>query len=133
MTWYREGLRFACTQCGKCCTGGPGYVWVDEEEIGKMADFLQVSKQEFLEKYTREVDGKRTLVELPNSYDCIFLREKKCLLYEARPKQCKTFPFWPENLTSRRAWNAAARRCEGIDHPDAPLISLAQIQKTLDN
>ena len=28
--WYSEGLRFECTQCGACCSGEPGYVWVDE-------------------------------------------------------------------------------------------------------
>ena len=25
--WYRDGLRFQCTQCGNCCTGDPGVVW----------------------------------------------------------------------------------------------------------
>lgn len=133
MTWYKEGLRFGCTQCGQCCTGAPGYVWVSDEDIERMATFLKVSKEAFIEKYTRKVDGRLALLECPKSYDCIFLENKKCLLYGARPKQCKTFPFWPENLTTKRAWNAAARRCEGIDHPDAPLIPLAEIQKSLEN
>ena len=31
--WYAEGLRFKCTECGQCCTGAPGYVWVNEEEV----------------------------------------------------------------------------------------------------
>ena len=38
--WYRYGLSFECTQCGNCCTGGPGFVWVEEEEIRAIADFL---------------------------------------------------------------------------------------------
>ena len=133
MTWYKKGLKFGCTQCGKCCTGAPGYVWLEEDEVEKMAEFLGISKQEFIQRYTREVDGELALLEFPRSYDCIFLRDKKCLVYGARPKQCRTFPFWPENLTSKQAWEATARRCEGINHPDAPLITLTQIEKTLDS
>ena len=28
--------------------------------------------------------------------------------------QCRTYPFWPEPLTSRHDWEAEALRCEGI-------------------
>lgn len=129
--WYKEGLRFACTQCGKCCTGSPGYVWITQQEIEKMAAFLKISITEFTRLYTREVNGRLSLIEFPKSYDCIFLRDKKCLVYGARPKQCRTFPFWPENLEDREAWGEAKRRCEGIDHEHAPKIPLAEIEKTL--
>lgn len=133
MTWFKKGLKFGCTGCGQCCTGAPGYVWVDDTEITEMAAFLQISKQEFIQRYTRQVDGHLSLLEFPRSYDCIFLRDKKCLVYGARPKQCRTFPFWPENLESKKAWEETKRRCEGIDHPDAPLVSLAQIKKSLED
>lgn len=128
--WYKEGLRFGCTQCGKCCTGSPGYVWIDEAEIADMAGFLKISEAEFIQRYTREVDGQLALLEDPRSYDCIFLRDKKCLLYGSRPKQCRTFPFWPENLSSKEAWEETKQRCEGIDHPDAPLYLPKRIEET---
>jgi len=35
--WYRDGLSFSCTQCGNCCSGPEGYVWVDEEELVQIA------------------------------------------------------------------------------------------------
>ena len=35
--WYAEGLKFTCTQCGNCCTGGPGFVWISREEIRRLA------------------------------------------------------------------------------------------------
>ena len=35
--WYRDGLKFACTGCGDCCTGEPGYVWVNKAEIETLA------------------------------------------------------------------------------------------------
>ena len=41
--WYSEGLRFECTQCGACCSGEPGYVWVDEAEIAAMANEMKMS------------------------------------------------------------------------------------------
>lgn len=132
MTWYKKGLKFGCTQCGQCCTGSPGYVWIDDAEIQEMADYLGIPKEEFIQRYTRQVDGALALLEFPRSYDCIFLRDNKCLVYNSRPKQCRTFPFWPENLTSKEAWEKTKSRCEGVDRPDAPVIPLLAINKILE-
>lgn len=130
--WYNTGLRFACTECGKCCTGEPGYVWISQQEIEEMAEALQISVKEFIQQYTREVDGNLSLREFPKTYDCIFLRDRKCLVYKARPKQCSAFPFWPENLESKEAWEKCANRCEGINHEHAPVIPLSKILKNLE-
>lgn len=120
--WYKDGLRFGCTQCGKCCTGSPGVVWVGDKEIDEMAAFLQITPLEFVEKYTRRIGTRLSLTEDQKTYDCAFLKENRCQIYGARPKQCRTFPWWSENLKSQEAWEEAAARCEGINHPDAPLI-----------
>lgn len=130
--WYKKGLRFACTECGQCCTGEPGFVWVNQKEIEEMAEFLGISVPEFIKQYTREVDGELSLKEFPRTYDCIFLREGRCMVYKNRPKQCRTFPFWPENVKSKEAWEQCAKRCEGIDHEHAPVIPLSVIQKNLE-
>lgn len=61
--WYQKGLRFKCTECGQCCTGAPGYVWVTEEEMSKMADFLKITKDLFKRKYTRQRDNRYALIE----------------------------------------------------------------------
>ncbi|MDR3624469.1 MAG: YkgJ family cysteine cluster protein [Chlamydiales bacterium] len=130
--WYKEGLNFKCTECGKCCTGAPGYVWVLEEELAEMADYLKISLQEFSQKFVRKVNGKLALIEKKRgeSYDCVFLKEKKCTIYPVRPKQCRTFPWWQQNLTSREEWNALAKECEGI-RADAPLIPISKIRESL--
>ncbi len=128
--WYKNGLRFGCTECGQCCTGAPGYVWISDEEIVEMAASLNIPVAEFVEKYTRLVNGEVSLKEHPKTYDCVFLQGKKCLLYKARPKQCRTFPFWPENISSKEAWDETAQRCEGI-RDDAPIIPLSTILKNL--
>jgi len=130
--WYKNGLRFSCTGCGKCCTGSPGYVWINDQEITEMADFLKISFEEFVKKYTRKVADRLALLEHPRNYDCVFLKDKKiCTLYNARPKQCRTYPWWPENLESKKAWEEESKRCEGINHADAPLISFKEIKGTM--
>ena len=124
--WYSGGLNFKCTECGKCCTGGPGAVWVTPIEIAALADRVGLSVAAFREQYTRNEGGRITLIEKPDSYDCIFLRGKLCSVYETRPRQCRTFPWWPSNLTSREAWNEID--CEGIN-PDAPLVPFEEIER----
>jgi Fe-S-cluster containining protein len=137
--WYADGLKFTCSQCGNCCTGGPGFVWISREEIVRVAAFLRLSPQEVVEKYCRKVDGKFSLKEYRNArgeYDCVFLTEEKvrqppgqpgeaekitltrrgCSIYSVRPLQCRTWPFWDSNLSSKSAWDRAAQRCHGMNH-----------------
>lgn len=125
--WYKEGLRFECTGCGKCCTGGPGYVWVNGEEIKAMALFLKISESEFGRKYLRRANGKLSLIERHN-HDCVFLKDKKCDVYGARPTQCRTYPFWPEHTRSPETWEHVKRECEGI-RDSARLIPVEEIEQ----
>lgn len=129
--WFSQGLKFKCTGCGDCCTGSPGYVWVSEEEIHAIAKHLNLSIVEFRNKYIRQVGQRESLLEHPKNFDCIFLKDRKCQIYTLRPKQCRTFPWWVYNLRSEADWNQASRYCEGINHPEAPLISLEEIEKNL--
>ena len=132
--WYHKGLSFKCTGCGKCCTGGPGYVWITEEEVSTISSHLGLSEKDFVKKYVRNVGGRLALLERrknAETYDCVFLKEKKCEIYSVRPKQCQTFPWWNENLSSPEAWEETAAYCEGVNHPEAPLITLGEIKKDL--
>lgn len=129
LAWYKEGLRFGCTQCGKCCTGAPGLVWVDDNEIQEMAEFLQITVQDFKRLYLRQRDNRYLLVELKSrNHSCVFFKDQKCAVYQARPKQCRTYPFWKENLASEASWKLAAEACEGIND-EAPLIPYTEIAK----
>ncbi len=129
--WYQQGLPFKCTECGQCCTGSPGYVWVNSAEIAQISSYLGISEEEFVRKYTRRVGHYLALLEHPKNYDCVFLQGKHCTIYPVRPKQCKTFPWWPEHLTSPEAWQEAAHRCEGISQQDTEIVPLEEIQKHL--
>ena len=77
--WYADGLRFTCTQCGNCCTGGPGVVWISREEIGRLAEHLKLTVDQTIERDRRDVGGKYSLKESRNArgeYDCVFLHEE---------------------------------------------------------
>ncbi len=129
--WFKEGLRFQCTGCGKCCTGSPGYVWVSEEEIVEIAAYLNISVDAFAKRYLRKIDGAYSLKEDVHTFDCVFLAGTKCKIYPVRPKQCKTFPWWVQNLESKEDWELAAKRCEGINHPDAPIVAASEILRVV--
>lgn len=129
LAWFNEGLRFKCTGCGKCCTGSPGYVFLSLNDLERIAAHFALSSQEFARKYTRFVDGQYALLDAQGSEDCIFLENKRCAIYEVRPTQCKTFPWWLHNLRTPEEWKEAKERCEGIDHSEAPLVPSLEIRQ----
>src|SRR4030095_1812352 len=110
LPWYRDGLRFTCTQCGDCCTGAPGHVWVTNEEIEALARLFGMSEESFEDLYVRRVGARKSLKELPGG-DCVLLdgQTRTCTAYAARPRQCRTWPFWDSNLKTPADW---ARTCE---------------------
>jgi len=127
--WYREGLRFRCTRCGNCCTGEPGFVWVDDDEIRSIARYLDELPDHVVRLYARLVDGGRTLRENPNG-DCVFYdRMAGCTIYPVRPKQCRTWPFWPSNVQSRESWENTCKICPGAGQGD--LIPAEEITRRL--
>lgn len=128
--WYEKGVPFKCTSCGKCCTGS-GCVSLSENEAKDIAKYLELSFEKFLSLYCIKSMGKYLLKDLPGTDHCIFLKEKKCSIYEHRPTQCKTFPYWPSIMRSKKNWDSEARHCEGINHPEADLISTDVIEKNL--
>jgi Fe-S-cluster containining protein len=127
--WFQDGLRFKCTGCGKCCTGSPGYVYLSDQDLEKLAAHFQLSLEKFSRKYVRLIDGGAALLDKPVSGDCVFLENNQCTVYESRPIQCKTFPWWIDHLRDPKDWDEAAERCEGINHPDAPLVAVEHIEE----
>lgn len=126
--WYRDGLKFRCTQCGDCCTGAPGFVWVDDPQLQAIADFLGESIGAARIAYTKLARGRVTLRDYPNG-DCVFLdpRTRGCRIYPVRPTQCQTWPFWRSNIESPAAWQSVCEICPGSGKGD--LIALREIER----
>jgi uncharacterized protein len=112
--WFKDGLRFECTQCGDCCTGAPGFVWVNREEIQALADELGMPAADFEKQYVRTVGIRKSLIEYSNG-DCVFFdgRARKCTVYNGRPRQCRTWPFWQSNVATPEAWKQTCQACPG--------------------
>ncbi len=106
--WYRNGLQFECTGCGNCCSGPQtGFVWVDDQEIFAIANQVGLADDvdRFERQFVRNIGQRKSLAEYSDG-DCIFLepQTKRCSVYESRPRQCRTWPFWKENLVSPSRW-----------------------------
>ncbi len=112
--WYKDGLQFTCTQCGDCCTGAPGVVWVTDEELQEIADYLDKPIGEIRLFHTRQVRGRVSLNEYQNG-DCTFFDPAKrhCKVYPVRPAQCRTWPFWKSNIVSEEKWQKTCEYCPG--------------------
>jgi hypothetical protein len=137
--WYQDGLRFTCTACGNCCTGEPGYVWLTREEIRRIARFLDRDDEWLEPGQLRRVGFKYSLTEKPNG-DCIFLvaqgnGKRTCSIYPVRPLQCRTWPFWPQNLKSPNTWAEAAEMCPGMNngkHHNFVAVEEVRLKKSWD-
>src|ERR1700722_14562472 len=103
--WLKDGIRFQCQGSGKCCTshGEFGFVYMTKLDRQRMARHLGLKTRAFTLKYCAKTQGHFHLKEDKKNPDCMFLKEKRCGVYEGRPTQCRTWPFWPEVMKAK-AW-----------------------------
>ena len=153
--FWRDGLKFGCTACGRCCQND-GEVWLDTDEFAELVLHLKKPAKQVLSEYcdlamngwVKVKNQPRLVGDNENGLDdrCIFLGEdgKQCSIYEARPVQCRTYPFWPRLIGNQlewekesvvpdsapgRHWSPSGGGCEGINAVDAPTISAKVIHR----
>ena len=100
----KDGFSFAfdsnaCAECqGRCCTGESGYIYVTKTEALAISDVLGIDIKQLVSKYLFKKGYKYSIKEnkFGESYECVFYDRitNGCKIYDARPLQCKTFPFW---------------------------------------
>ena len=132
LPWYSNGLKFTCTECGDCCTGAPGYVWVTNEEIEALAAAVRMEIEAFEDQYVRQVGVRKSLKEFPNG-DCVFLdgQSRRCNVYDARPRQCRTWPFWESNLKTPGDWKHTCSVCPGSGKGQLYQLDEIEARRTL--
>lgn len=130
--FWKTGLHFNCTQCSSCCRLEPGYVFLSRNDIVRLVGYLESDVQTFIRSFARLVDvGDGYVISLGerDNFDCIFWGSGGCTVYEARPVQCSTYPFWSGILDSREDWNRESADCPGIDK--GPLVEAVDISDKL--
>ena len=102
-------------------------MYLTREDRRRLAKHLGIPTARFTREYCGKTDGHFHLKEIAGP--CQFLEGKRCGVYQGRPNQCRTWPFWPENMKAR-VWNGEiARFCPGVGK--GPLRSGAEIRAAL--
>ncbi len=112
--WYCGGLQFECQQCGSCCRIS-GLVWVSPKEIRIISKHMEISEEEFRRLCLIKVGSGFSIGEAKDG-SCLMLDSatKRCKIYEVRPEQCSSFPFWPEVLKNPVTWAKEGLLCPGM-------------------
>ena len=111
---FPNGIRFQCQRSGKCCRsrGSYSYIYFSLKDRQRLAKHLNLPTRSITRRFMKKTDGLFHLKQ-PDKR-CPFLTASGCSIYEARPTQCRTWPFWPENM-KRKVWEEEiAPLCEGI-------------------
>jgi len=79
-----------CTQCANCCRVTE--VGITDRDIQKLAKFLGMTAQEFVDQYTQLDAENKLILKRSDEEGCVFLNGNLCSVYEARPHNCANFP-----------------------------------------
>ena len=137
--WWHNSVRFTCTQCGNCCrtNGEYAYVYLTSTEITQAAKYLNIKIREFRKKYITKEQGYE-FVKDPQS-DCHFLTvDGKCSIHPVKPRQCRDWPFWKENLASEKIWREEVAVispgvAKGMSAGDGKFYSHEEIEGIMNN
>ncbi|MEP4078789.1 YkgJ family cysteine cluster protein [Haloferula sp.] len=101
---------YVCQRCTNCCKW-PGDVRLEDDEIPRIAEFLGMKMDDFLERYTRLRTNRQglSLIEKEN-HECIMLKKGGCRIHEVKPEQCAGFP----NKWNFPGWQ---KECEAAPMP----------------
>jgi hypothetical protein len=96
----RVWASFDCTGCANCCKQlGRS---VTEQEVQRLAAALVLSEEDFRSRYLEgkvgpdeddEGDDEGGMRWRLRGKPCPFLKDDRCTVYEARPGQCRKYPY----------------------------------------
>ena len=116
--FYDNGLRFSCIRCSACCRFESGYVFLSRKDVNSLKAALNMGYEDFTKVYCRWIPSANGELQLSlkekSNYDCVFW-DGKCTVYEARPLQCRSFPFWQSIISNKTGWETSAKSCPGMN------------------
>jgi Fe-S-cluster containining protein len=93
-------------------------VYLSENDLSRLANEFKMEYTVFIQTWCRWVsfnrESERLALKEKSNFDCIFWNQQ-CAVYQARPLQCRTFPFWDNVVCSSEAWETAGGGCPGIN------------------
>jgi len=78
-----------CKACGNCCR--EVRLEVDREDIGRLAKAVNLTEQDFIDKYLVKYEMSDKFVS--RDKPCPFLNGNLCSHYESRAKGCRSYPY----------------------------------------
>lgn len=109
-------------------------MWVEEDDIEQMSTAKQMTSAAFVERFVYAKNSKLSLREDPNGACSLLDGSNRCSIYECRPQQCRTFPYWPQLANEGPALDMASAYCPGIQRfpsRELALKVLPQVQNLL--
>lgn len=106
----KSKTKLGCNMCDKCCIYR-GDIRLIPLSVCKISKFLNISIQEFIEKYTDRLENNKLELVLKTTGElkqCILYDEKikGCGIHSIKPMQCVMFPLVPENLKRDYFYNS---------------------------
>ena len=130
--WREKKLRFECQRCGRCCKSPEGFVFISTDDLEQLATRLNITNRALQRDWCTRFHKFIVLKNKPNG-ECIFYTEidgePRCKVYTARPMQCRTYPFWQQNLISPDSWAKEKLVCPGIGK--GKVVSQDRIEEAL--
>jgi Fe-S-cluster containining protein len=122
LKWFGEGLRFECQQCKTCCKN----FLLNGKRVAHV--FLKDDEFTNFEYSNLEVVKPKSIVlKVKSNGDCIYLGSNGCTVYDKRPEQCRTYPFWSDLMNNKKQWKFLGKSCHGIGK--GRLYSLEEIER----
>ena len=132
-----NGIEFSCQMCGSCCRGfEEGEIYIYQDDILRLTQSLNITKKSELRKFAKQylkvindsffwkepgaTRGKTFRFKSlgfkfsGDDEHCRFLKDNGCSVHEARPFQCRCFPFWQMLVSSRKNFINYSKKCPGL-------------------
>lgn len=87
-----NAVEYKCSRCGACCKW-PGDVCIEQDEVGRIARYLEISEDEFIHIYCGLRKNRQGLTIIENGEGaCMMLKNNACRINPVKPRQCLGFP-----------------------------------------